>query len=45
MCFTVPFDRYKCVLCAQVHSWEQVGACPGQQNLLGGEMNILNESF
>jgi hypothetical protein len=26
MCFNVPSGRYKCILCAQVHSWEQVGA-------------------
>ena len=26
MCFNVPFGCYNCILCAQVHSWEQVGA-------------------
>jgi len=26
MCFNVPFGCYNYILCAQVHSWEQVGA-------------------
>jgi len=26
MCFNVPFGHYKCILCAHVHSWGELGA-------------------